>query len=213
VRRVLLSCLAAALLGVAAPAPAHAYGEYRGGCSFATMNNPTGSGALGGRSMWTGVVFLYVVPADGSIQAVPTGGAVSAWCELKINGVSQGDVLGPVSGTGAVAAAGPIQFRAGPDDVVALCDHVTTDLGSTVDCGDITETPIVPQPVQDIVDAVLGTGTPVAVAVDTVACAALVAVAPAVDAAGRPDLLWIDPATGDTHSGPYWVYDCPPYVP
>ncbi len=176
-KRLVLACLAPALL---AP-PAHADGRtYRGGCTYASANNEVGGGALGGRNVFTGVVFLRVVPAD--------LGAVTAWCELKVNGVSQGTVLGPVSGTGAVAAAGPIQFRADRMlDVVAICTHAVTASGEEVVCPDGSSVQIVPEPFYDLIHTVGDVVTP---PLDAATCAVL---------------------GGDTFAGPYWLYDCPPY--
>jgi hypothetical protein len=172
------------LVLLATAVPAHANGAtFLGGCGYGTAENRVG-GALGGRNVWTGLAYLRVVPADP--QGVPTGGAVTAWCEIRVNGTSQGTVLGPVSGTGAVAAAGPVQFRATVWDVVSLCTHVVTAAGTEVSCSDASTVQIVPQPIYDFVDYV---GTPVGAVVDTAACAAL---------------------GGDTTYDGYWLYDCPP---
>jgi hypothetical protein len=32
-----------------------------------------------------------------------------------------------------------------------------------------------------------------------------------VNGLGHPELIWIDPATGDIHPLNGWLYDCPPY--
>jgi hypothetical protein len=213
VRKILLSCLAAGLLGVTAPAAHAGYPSYRGGCGYDTTNNPTGTGALGGRTVWTGVVYLLAVSAGDYPLQLPDGGPITVACELRINGVSQGDVLGPVSGTGVVVGAAPLQFRA--LDVVQLCERAATAGGSWTECADATTMQIPPQPVMDVIDAALGTELPVVGTPrdlgDATACAALVALSPAVAALGRPDLLAVDPA-GDTRSGSYWLYDCPPVV-
>jgi hypothetical protein len=228
VRKVLLSCLTAGLLGVTAPVAHAAYPSYRGGCSYATTNNPTGSGALGGRSVWTGVVYLLAFSAGDYPFLLPDGGPITVACELRINGVVQGDVLGPVSGIGVVTGAAPLQFRALETDVVQLCDRVTTAGGSGTFCADATTAQIPPQVIYDAIDTVVDTELPLVGTTrdllvnpvlalyaelvrlgDAAACATLSALAPAVTALGRPDLLAVDP-TGDTHSGSYWLYDCPP---
>ncbi len=180
-----VAALGCAALLVVGPA-AHADGAtYRGKCGYTTANNELGGGALGGRQVWTGVAYLQAVPTD---AGVPTGGAVTAWCELRVNGVSQGAVLGPVSGIGAVVAAGPFQFRADRmRDIVTFCTHVVTASGEEVVCPDETTAQIVPEPGYDVVHAVGSVLTP---PVDAAACTVL---------------------GGDTFAGPYWLYDCPPY--
>ncbi len=196
-KTLVLACLAAALLTPAA----HASGQtYTGGCGWDTVHNPTGNGALGGTDVWTGAADVYVVPTDSS--GLPTGGAVTAWCELRINGESRGTVLGPVSGTGAVAAAGPWQFRAHPYDNVTICTHVTTSAGPEVVCPDVALYQFPPQPVADLVDYVLGPAYPVLDEVDSTI------VQPAVTAT---DVAACAVLGGDTFAGPYWVWDCPPF--
>ncbi len=177
--RLVLAAVAVVALG--APASARADAVYfRGGCGYhdTTTNNPTGTGALGGTDVWTGVIDLVIVPTDAA--GVPVGGPVTAWCELTINGNSQGSVLGPVSGEGAVAAAAPWQFRAGPFDIVKVCEHVTTPAGSVVRCLEVDYIPLPPQSVRDLIDPVLAELEPAfavereAVAqADTTACAVL----------------------------------------
>jgi hypothetical protein len=183
VRRVLLSCLAAGVLGLAVPNAHAADPSYLGRCGFATTQDNRAGGALGGRSVRTGEVHLYVVPVA---SGVPAGGAVTAWCELRVNGVSRGTVLGPVSGTGAVVAAGPLQFRTPWSDIVTICTHVVTAAGTEVYCPDAAPTEVVPQPVYDAIELLGLSPAPVA---DTAACAAL---------------------GGDTTYDGYWLYDCPP---
>jgi len=187
-------------------------------------------GQLGGQNVWNGGVYLLVVPTD--TAGTPTGATATVSCELKVNGVSQGTVLGPTTGTGVVADAAQIQFTAEVTDVVSLCDHVTVGSETIVFCGDATTTQLVPQPVIDAIDSVFDVLITVAETVDGViatvfdllnelvlkptdvaTCAALVAIAPVANTLG-PDVIFID-GTGDTWIGgvsedtKFW--DCPPY--
>jgi hypothetical protein len=208
VRKILLSCLAAGLLGVTVPAAHAAYPSYRGGCSYASFENGTGTGALGGRNVYTGVVYLLAVSTDDSFNKVPDGGPITVTCELWINGVKQRDVLGPVSGTGVVAGAAPLQFRARYDDVVNLCERVTTARGSGLICAEATTSQIPPQPIIDAINAVLDLPLPVGGSIRELL------VDPAL--ALYAELVRIGDAAvcavlgGDVLVEGYWIYDCPP---
>jgi hypothetical protein len=46
---------------------------------------------------------------------------------------------------------------------------------------------------------------------DPATCSMLIALAPTVDGLGHPELLYIDPPTGDVYVGTGLVWDCPPY--
>jgi hypothetical protein len=118
------------MLAFAAPVAAHADGAtFRGGCSAEVTSDPSG-GLLGGQDAWNGDVRLAVVPND--------FGPVTASCEIRVNGVSQGVVL-TATGTGIAVAAGFVTFNATVTDNVALCTHVTTSAGSESVCADITK--------------------------------------------------------------------------
>jgi len=121
------SVLVAALLAAAAltPAAAHAdpSSDFVGGCDAATVNDTTPGGTLGGQESWHGLVWAHVVPVDSA--GVPTGAAVAATCELRVDGVSRGTVLDAGSGTGAVAGAGPLAFTASVADPIEICAVVT----------------------------------------------------------------------------------------
>jgi hypothetical protein len=193
-----------------APITAHAASfDYRGGCGFDTLNDTTPGGQLGGQDVWNGGVYLAVVPTDTSANKVPTGATAAVSCELKVNGVSQGTVLGPVSGTGFVAAAGTIQFTAAVTDVVSLCDHVTVGSETIVVCGDATTTQIVPQPIVDAIDAVITLiNDNVLSQIDPTICPVLASLAPGagpviINSEG-------DVYIGSTNQTDKW-YDCPPY--
>ncbi len=227
----LLVAAAGLLLGPV-PIAAHAASfDYRGGCHFVTLNDTTPGGPLGGQDAWTGVVYLDVVPIDTDLMA-PSGATATVSCELRIDGLSQGVVLGPTTGTGVVVDARQIQFTAQITDVVALCDHVTVGSETIVSCAGPPEGGLVPPPVVDLFDQIIDTAGPVFDLVngvvgqlEPVVCGELVALAPAVNGLGHPELAHIDPATGDLHLAgavlqalgvsPYapnydvW-WDCPP---
>jgi hypothetical protein len=215
------SLLVATLLATAlVPGVAHAdpYFGYEGRCSYATLNDTTPNAALGGQSTWNGVARVYVVPVDE--DGVPTGAPVAARCELVVNDVSRGIVLDAGSGTGAVAAAGPLTYTAAVTDVVYLCTVVT--IGSVTDrtCAvTLPATPICPRLVcgdGGLLDVVIATVNEAAKALDPATCAALAAAAPTVDGLPSAGFLYVDPATGDTYAGGTTpadlLWDCPPYV-
>jgi hypothetical protein len=188
-----------------------------GECSIVAANDRTPGGQLGGQDVSNGAINLDVVAKDGN--GTPTGEPVTASCELRVNGVSQGTVLGPVSGTGAVSGSSEITFTASQSDVVTLCAHVTTASATTVHCTDTTQTQAVPQPVVDLVTSasdVVGQATDPSSAPDphqsgAQACTAYSVLAPVVAALGRPDILRID-ATGDVFLFDRLVEDCAPYA-
>jgi hypothetical protein len=189
-KRLLVAALAAAAL-VPFGQAAHASGTtYKGGCGFDTLNDTTPGGQLGGQDVWNGGVYLAVVATDAA--GTPTGGAVTASCELKVNGVSQGTVLGPKAGTGAVADAGTVQFTAAVTDIVSLCAHVTTASGTEVTCNDATTTQIVPQPVIDAINLVLDTFAELTKDTDGPTCMVLINLAPVVNATTSVTTLSMD---------------------
>ena len=203
----LLLAVTVGMLAATAPISAHADGAtYIGGCGFATLNDTTPGGQLGGQDVWNGAVRLAVVPAT---AGAPNGSAVTASCELKVNGVSQGTVLGPVSGVGAVAAGGQIQFTAAITDIVSMCTHVTSVNGTEVVCVDATTTQIVPQPVIDAINAVIDLlNDNVFSQIDPTICPVLAALAPGagpviINSEGD---IWIGSSNPEDK---FW--DCPPY--
>ncbi len=237
-KKLLMATLAVGMLTVSAPIAAHAaHTSYRGGCGFATLNDTTPGGQLGGQDVWNGEVDMEIIATDSSANKVPQPFAISAFCELLVNGVSQGTVLGPQSGIGFVAAVGQIQFTASTTDIVSLCDNVTVDGESTRNCTDAVITQIIPQPVIDLLDMVINTAIDALNTVndllnqlvfeptDFVTCTALVALQGTVNGLNQPGIAHID-SDGDLHLGGavlaalgadtsdpdydlFW--DCPPY--
>jgi hypothetical protein len=226
-RKLLVASVATALLAISAPVAAHAGGRtFAGGCYFISLEDPTPGGQLGGQNVRNGVVVFTVVPTTGG---VPNGSAFTASCELRVNGMIQGTVLGPTSGTGFVADATTIQFTARPTDVVSMCTHVSSVNGDETVCSDPGTTDPIPKPVIDAIDAVFDTielvidllDELVFSQLDPTLCAVLVTLAPTVNGLGHPELIHIEPASGDLFIGGivftpppggdlFW--DCPPYV-
>lgn len=200
------------MLAAIAPISAHAAPTtFTGGCGFRALNDVTPGGQMGGQDTWNGEVELGVIPTT---AGVPNGSPVTASCEFKVNGVSQGTVLGPISGVGFVGGVGQFQYVAGITDVVTLCTHVSSLLGGneTV-CADAVVTQVVPQPVVDAIDLVF------TAVVDVLNDAILSQLDPTI----CPVLASLAPGVGPViidNTGDVWIgstnpedkfYDCPPY--
>jgi hypothetical protein len=231
VTRLLVLTLLAASVGAAAPAanaaavcwerhpdgsvhahvvpsdPPCAPEHYFGGCGFNTFNDTLPGGQLGGNDTWSAQGYV-VAPVNNS-DDLAAAATVTASCELRINGWSQGTVVGPVTGPLAVAATETFQFSASIDAVISMCTHVTVGAhAEEVVCRDATTTPLVPQPVVDLLDQVFALLNEVFLPVDQAICPILGALAPGI----YPVI--VDP-TGDVYlfSTEYYDrwYDCPPY--
>jgi hypothetical protein len=210
------SLLIAALIAGSALTPAaHAdsgFGWEGGGCHWSALDDTSPGGVLGGQDTWHGYVSLLVIPNDAE-TGLPSGAAVTAECVLMIDGANERTVLAG-SGVGVAAAAGTLTFTADyPDVVVQLCTRVTVGTETIDDCGD-------GDPCPGALCTLAFVGSKVnevfAQAVDPVLCPQLVALAPTVDGLPTANVLYIDPATGDTYAGGTTqddlVYDCPPYI-
>jgi hypothetical protein len=208
-RKVLAALVASVALGApAAPARAAQY-DFRGECGFDTLHEPLLSG-----DTWTGEVEVAVYAASvvpGPTRPLyvpePAVAVTDVWCEMLVNGVSRGNVLTAPDGTGFTAAVAPFSYEALDTDVVDLCTHATVDGTPLVRCWQPTYWPPEAWPpefyyVFDVLVAVVD-------AVGPVECEPLRALAPLNDAA--PDVLHVDPETGDVDllGEPFW--DCPPY--
>lgn len=205
-RRLVLLGTVAGLVVVAAPgASAATTGQYvmyttpapNTICRFAVTNDTTPGAVFGGPDVWNGAVTIdYVTTIS---QGMPGTATVS--CVVKVDGFEQSTpVLGPVSGTGVVAATGRLTFTAvALVDTVELCAHVTIGSSTTVTCY-----PSVTMSVDDVAN------TPIAV-LDQVLCGALTTAAPVVNGLGQPTVIRINPTYGDLYVAGFWVYDCPPY--
>src|SRR3954447_26997890 len=127
--RLRVAALAVALLAATAPLPAHADGaNYIGGCGLSSLLDP-----VGGPNPPPTVIYLAVMAND--------AGPVRVWCDLWVDGVNAGTVLGRVSGTGVVADARPFTVVATRADVVALCTGVMTSAGTEEICAGVPWTP------------------------------------------------------------------------
>jgi hypothetical protein len=210
--------LAAIALGAiavvpASPASAHEEGFEGPGCRFATVNDTTPGGQLGGQNQWNGTINTLVVPTH---AGVPSGDPVDVECELRINGVSQGTVL-TASGVGVAASAGPFSFAAADTDVIEICTIVIivhnhpphgTHTHVIIICRIATVTQIVPQPVVDAINMVIDFfNDNIASQIDPTLCDNVLKPA----APGVPGVVDIN-GEGDVAllTEPFW--DCPPYT-
>ncbi len=220
-KRLLAATLAVGLLTVSAPIAAHAsHTSYRGGCTFVTLNDTTPGGQLGGQDVWNGGVAAIVVATDSSANTVPMPYSITAWCEVTINGVSVGPVAGPQSGTGAVVLVGQLQYTASTTDVISICTHVVVDGETHADCDIAVTTQLLPEPVLDVLDLVVGTAFDAAnqvfdlvrvivLAVEPTVCTGLIALAPLVNLL-PPSVVHVD-TDGDLLLNGWQYWDCPPY--
>lgn len=204
-----------AMLAAIAPVPAQANGTtFVGGCGIATVREQNTTGDSG-----QGFVYLDVAPADAS--GVPTGGFVEAWCELRIDGVSYGTVLGPISGNGAVFGTARFAYTASPGQAVTWCVHVWSSTYEVI-CGSPTTVFVDSSQLSEVVtraeaalDLVLGVvNHDVLPLVTPEICDLLTAAAPAVNMVFNPGFLHVDPATGDVYVNGAHDWDCtPPAAP
>jgi hypothetical protein len=135
----LLASLAAGLLAIPGTTAAHAASfDYRGGCGYDAINDTTPGGLLGGSAEWHGAIHLAVILTGSNGLPNLTYGTAS--CELLVDGVSQGTVLGPAFGVGVIADAGPLVFHAAVTQTVTICDHVTVGGEELVRCNDAAVT-------------------------------------------------------------------------
>jgi hypothetical protein len=210
-KNLTLGAAALSLLVATAPVARADHGQYVGGCSFLALNDTTPDGSLGGQNQWTGEIDTVVVATDWN--GIPMLASVDVECELLVNGVSQGVVLS-ASGTTVAASAGPFSYTAQEGDVVTLCDHVRVDWHTTTQCHDAVNTPLIPQPVVDVLDLLLDTTGQVVdlvneisiQAIDPILCPVLAALAP-----GVPGIVDIDGDDGDVYVLGAIFWDCPPY--
>lgn len=192
----LLVAVTLGMLAVTAPTSAHADGVgFKGGCRFATMNDTTPDGTLGGNNVWNGQVNLLVVAND--------AGSISANCSIKVNGANQGVVLDAGAGVGVVASVGRVTFTAADTDTVSLCTNVTTSAGSESVCVDATVTDI-------CAEQICGDGGFLDQLNGGLICAVMRALAPIVNPLFAPQ-LYIDPSDGDVWVYDFRILDCPPY--
>ena len=146
--KLLLAGLASATaFATVTPAQAHPNWHYSGGCDFFATSDGTS---------WEAEVEVFAIATDAAGGLAPTA-SISVDCELRINGSTYGIVYSCTTpGTGFVACAGRFSFNADSDDVVTMCEIVTVNGESHKSCDVQNQPPIVPQPVQDLIDSVAG---------------------------------------------------------
>ena len=211
-RKILLAGVVAALAVGAVPASAHPNYHYEGGCGFQTLSD----GGEDDQTTWTGSAQAAVVATDAAGLPAPTA-TISVECHVYKDGVYQNTILS-ASGQGAAATASEYEYQASPSAVITVCDVVTVNDEVHNACEDATTTPIVPEPVQEIIEGVFETVDPIIIdAINTVnelvvqhldplICAVLKLLAP-----GFPPYLVITPE-GDVYIDGVFFWDCPPYA-
>ena len=204
-KKLLLAGLAGATaLAAATPAQAHPNWHYVGGCGFFTISDGTDSP----QTKWDGEIHVTAVATDAAGTPDPTA-SISVQCELRINGATPGTIVYSCStpGTGFVACAdGQFTFNADPDDVVSMCDIVTVNGEVHKDCGTSTTTPIVPEPVQQILDE---TVWPQLEEADQLICDTIFK--PLDDSAVDDGTIIDIHDDGDVYINGDWFWDCPVY--
>lgn len=193
-RALLAATAVAASLLVAAPAQAHPTYHYEGGCFLVATNAPGGD--HGDSTTWQGVAGLVVVATDAAGVPSPTTW-ISAECHVYRDGVYQSTWLS-ASGVGAAATLSETVFQSHPNSVVTICQVVTVGGEVHTGCGDATTTPIVPEPVQEVVEISYE-------AAEAIVCVML------RQLPSLPPFVVITPE-GDTYVLGEFFWDCPPYT-
>jgi hypothetical protein len=206
--RLILAGLAAGVLCAVAPVPAHATTyDFRGECDFETLQQATVTG-----DQWIGTVGVLIVATDDSPRKLPAPDVriTDVSCELLVNGMSQGTVLTAPDGTGVTGAvAAPFGFTADLTDEVVLCTNATVGGTPFHRCPDPRVIQIPPGEYPSVIEILLEVLDPVLAQIDPVGCAVLRTLAALDDVA--PDVLHVDPETGDTYLLGELFWDCPPY--
>lgn len=211
-KRLVLAGLAAAMLATGAPAAqADPDRHYSGGCSFTRLPD------LSTSSQWAAEVRLVAVATRASDSSPTPTEEMTGSCDLRINGTYNGTVLGPVSGTGAIAGVDAFQYLTDSDDVIELCDDITVAGEAHYVCRRTDPTPIPPDEVIEALVMILDIlNELVFEPTDVLTCAVLAALAPTVNALNRPDLVHIDEDAPEDGGADLWVLGqetwlCPEY--
>lgn len=169
--------------------------DVRAGCGFDSVQQDTATG-----QNYEGAAYGYA--------ANTTGGPITVRCYITVNGVPAAAGSTPVgAGAGVATTAGPISFEAATGADVEMCTEVN---GTTIECGDSTNTQIPPQEVIDLI--VFITSIP-----DPLICPIIEDIAdlgvevPGVLEFGDPSDPTGDPA--DIYLAGDLFWDCPPYEP
>ena len=151
-KRPLLAALTFALAAAtAAAADAHPSYHYEGGCSIHAVSD----GGETDATQWTGYWSIDVQATD-TVIGLPALVSIQAECHIYRNGSYQ-DTIGSAAGTGTAAGGGPYTYYAAPADILTVCDVVTVAGEPHTTCGDMTTSPIVPEPVRQAAEDVAGT--------------------------------------------------------
>lgn len=163
-RRALVGMLAVAAAAFAAPSAQASPANYQviGGCFFV---GSTSSAVTGGQGSTTG----FVGGAGASTaNGVPAASTVT--CQIRVNGIARSTAPYPTS-TGVFAGAWPASYSAADDDLVQMCRQTVYANGVVLpwQCNALTTTPVLPEPVCNLLtglglpgDVVCGLGNTVA---------------------------------------------------
>ena len=178
-------------------------GHASSGCGFDSVQQETATG-----QNYEGAAYGYAVNR--------TGGPISIRCYITVNGVPAAAGSTPTgTGIGSATTAGPISFEAATGADVEMCTEVN---GTTIECGDSTNTQIPPQEVIDLI--IFLTSIP-----DPLICPILEDLGDLFEANNLeiPGVLEFgdqdgddpnDPGDGgDVYIGGDLFWDCPPYEP
>jgi hypothetical protein len=207
VKRVVIAC-AAALVTTAAPfTPSAHAASYRGGCSVGSLSDGTPGAQLGGQNVHYGVMVLSMVAQDDAGLPDLTA-PISASCSMYVNGWYAGTIVHG-SGVGVAVSAAQFTYYAEAADIVIICEHVAVSRDFIERCFEATRTPVVPQPVVDLLYTIGGIlADPISKVLDPVYC-------PAAAASGKDvTILTRGVVTiagdGDTYILGGLLRDCPP---
>lgn len=200
-KKILLAGAAVGMLALAAPAQAHPTHHYVGQCRISSVSD----GGDDDQTTWTGQASIAVVATDASgVVPAPTA-PISGQCDVYRNGVFFQTAV-TASGTGAASNAVPWTYQSDPDDVMTVCTVVEVNGEPHSDCRDLTTTPIVPEPVQQVITFIIDTlNNEVFSKIDPTICPFLATGAP-----GIPGVIDIN-EEGDVSIAGDLFWDCPPY--
>ena len=194
-KKFLLAAIVVTMVATGATAQQDPYVSYSlpldGGCGFVAISDGTDSP----QTAWEGEVHAIAVAARQA--GIPVTEWIEVECELRINGAQPGTVVFWKGGLGVAAGAAQLRYHADPDDVIAMCTHVSTRPPEY--CNDATTRPIVPGPVAEAIDEAKWL-------IDDATCEPLGAMA----WADQPPAFDIR-SDGDIYVGGQLIWDCQPY--
>lgn len=190
-RRLLLAALTLPVLALGAPA-AQATPDYHyvGGCWLATAWD----GEVAYPPRWSGVGGVLAAATTERLGTPAPTANVDVTCDLYLNGSYLTSLRG-VSGSGVVADVQDLTVYRYESDVLTLCENVDVEGDRHLSCTDVSNTSLVPDPVEEALDVV-------GEELDPLLCLALGAGAP-----GVRGIVDIEP-DGTTYVLGGLVYDC-----